>query len=200
MSVMQPAGAAAFLARYEGLRERLPGDREARDRAAAFFRAAGSRPCARRPGNTPASRPVPRGRSPSRCSRSRTARICSPNCRYWTARASCSWTGGFVPNCPLLPDAVETGTFAEAAISARWRGRTATPLVALNTMLAEDGAVIAVPDGVDAGLVQLISIATDVPGSAVAFHPRHSVRLGRGAQADAGRDVGRRAAPICTIP
>jgi Fe-S cluster assembly protein SufD len=47
----------------------------------------------------------------------------------------------------------------------------------LNTMLAEDGAVLSVPAGVDAGLL-LVSIATD----RAAFHPRYAVNLARGAR------------------
>ena len=47
------------------------------------------------------------------------------------------------------------------------------PMVALNTMLAEDGAVLQVPVGHDAGLLQLVSIATRNAD----FHPRHSIRL-----------------------
>jgi Fe-S cluster assembly protein SufD len=55
-------------------------------------------------------------------------------------------------------------------------------LAALNTMLTEDGAVIAVPEGVDAGTIVIASLATDVHGRPVAFHPRHSISLARGAR------------------
>jgi Fe-S cluster assembly protein SufD len=51
-------------------------------------------------------------------------------------------------------------------------------MVALNTMLAEDGAALHVPAGFDAGVVQLVSIVT---GDAD-FHPRHSIHLGAGAR------------------
>jgi len=50
-------------------------------------------------------------------------------------------------------------------------------LVALNTMLAEDGAAIELADGVDGGTLMLASLATGG-----AFHPRHAIRLGRGAR------------------
>ena len=55
------------------------------------------------------------------------------------------------------------------------------PLAALNTMLFEDGLVLEVPAGTDAGTVELLSIATtsDRP---IAFHPRHLVRLQPGAR------------------
>ncbi len=58
----------------------------------------------------------------------------------------------------------------------------ALPLPALNAALAEDGAVIRLADGVDGGTIRLISFATARAGHPVAFHPRHLIRLGRGAR------------------
>ena len=55
-------------------------------------------------------------------------------------------------------------------------------LVALNTMLAEDGAAIEVAADVDAGTLLLISLGTGTRERPVAFHPRHALRLGRGAK------------------
>ena len=55
-------------------------------------------------------------------------------------------------------------------------------LVALNTMLAEDGAAIEVAEGVDAGTILLVNLGSDAHGRPVAFHPRHEVRLGKGAR------------------
>ncbi len=52
-------------------------------------------------------------------------------------------------------------------------------LVALNTMLAEDGVTITVPAGHDAGTLLLVSIGT---GGNVSFHPNHAVTLGAGAK------------------
>jgi Fe-S cluster assembly protein SufD len=49
----------------------------------------------------------------------------------------------------------------------------------LNAMLAEDGAVIEVAAGVDAGVLLLASVAT---GTVDAFHPRYVIRLGDGAR------------------
>jgi Fe-S cluster assembly protein SufD len=54
-------------------------------------------------------------------------------------------------------------------------------LVALNTMLAEDGADITVDDGVDAGTLVLVSSGAGTQKRPVAFHARHAIRLGRGA-------------------
>jgi Fe-S cluster assembly protein SufD len=73
---------------------------------------------------------------------------------------------------------VRVGTPAFGALARPKQDR----LVALNTMLAEDGAEISVASGVDAGLVLLVSLATDLHGRAVAFHPRHSVSLAPGSR------------------
>ncbi len=54
------------------------------------------------------------------------------------------------------------------------------PMVALNTMLFEDGLLIDVPEGVDGGVLELLSVAT-ASERPQAFHPRHLIRLARGA-------------------
>ncbi len=55
-------------------------------------------------------------------------------------------------------------------------------IVALNTMLAQDGADIEVPAGVDGGTLVLASMGSDAQGRPVSFHPRHAIRLGAGAK------------------
>ena len=52
-------------------------------------------------------------------------------------------------------------------------------LVALNTMLADDGVSITVPAGRDFGTLLLVSIGT---GNNVSFHPNHAVTLGENAK------------------
>ena len=78
------------------------------------------------------------------------------------------------PNCPRCrrrsnsrasPISAEFGTLARP---------DSEPLVALNTMLAEDGAMLSVPAGVDAGLLLLVSVGDR---SAPRFHPRHAIHL-----------------------
>ena len=54
--------------------------------------------------------------------------------------------------------------------------------VALNTMLAEDGAVFSIGDGVDAGTVVIVSLGIHAQARPIAFHPRHRITLGRGAR------------------
>jgi Fe-S cluster assembly protein SufD len=83
--------------------------------------------------------------------------------------------GRFSAGQSVLPSGISVRTGAPA-----W-GTLARPatekLVALNTMLADDGAAIEVADGVDGGTLVLASLATGG-----AFHPRHAIRLGRGAR------------------
>ncbi|MCA3352295.1 MAG: Fe-S cluster assembly protein SufD [Roseomonas sp.] len=55
------------------------------------------------------------------------------------------------------------------------------PMTALNTLMFEDGLVVDVPADADVGHLELLSIAID-PGRPFAFHPRHIIRLGAGAR------------------
>ena len=52
------------------------------------------------------------------------------------------------------------------------------PMVALNTMLAEDGAVLTIPANHDAGLMFLVHNSID----GTSAHPRHMIRLENGAR------------------
>ena len=78
----------------------------------------------------------------------------------------------------MLPTSVEFRRFADRAECGTLARPDREPLVALNTMLAEDGALLAVPPEVDAGLLLLISFASD----RTAFHPRHAIHLAYGAR------------------
>ena len=91
--------------------------------------------------------------------------------------------GRFQPRLSRLPDAVRITTGAPAF------GHIADgseKLVTLNTMLAEDGAFIDVPPGIDGGTLLLVSLGSDGGGSPVSFHPRHAIRLGAGASLTIG--------------
>jgi Fe-S cluster assembly protein SufD len=187
MTAMGATGAAAFLARYEGLRTRLPGARltwvEAlRDSAAASFRAAG----------------FP------------TRRV-----EAWKYTDLASVTGATfgepltsVDDAPALPEAahpravfvdgrfrpdlstLDALPFVAASLAQalpELDGRLGAiarpaeqPMAALNTMLFEDGLVVDVPAGVAGGVLELLSFVA-ASERAPAFHPRHLIRLGAGA-------------------
>ena len=74
---------------------------------------------------------------------------------------------------------IEPGTRAGAPAYGATNRPDREKLVALNTMLSEDGIAIQVPAGHDAGTLLLVSIGT---GGNVSFHPNHAVTLGAGAK------------------
>ena len=178
-------GAAGFLTRYERLRGQLPGDPGPRDAAAAAFRrmdvpggAAGRREEAWKYTNL---RPLAETSFQQPLSLPDAEALLADVPRIADARLVFI-DGGFRPQLSSLPEVAAIRCFAEQARFGTLARPEQEPLVALNTMLAEDGAVIEVPDNTDAGLVQLVSSAPEASGRAIAFHPRHMIRLGRGAR------------------
>jgi Fe-S cluster assembly protein SufD len=178
VTALAHSGSAGFLARYDAMRDRLPGDLRARDAAADAFRRAGL------PGATSGRReeawkytvlrpvadaafqqPVPRPIDDSHLPRIEAARIVFVD-------------GEFRADLSALPTHVAFARFADRGEFGTLARPDTEPLVALNTMLAEDGALLSVAAGVDAGLLLLINVATD----RAAFHPRHAIGLARGAQ------------------
>ncbi len=189
MTAADPTGAAGFLARYEGLKRRLPGDPALREAAAELFRRLGLpgtssgrreeawkytnlRPLAESAFHEPLTLRAD-GQTLERVPRLAPARLVFIDGRY---RPDLS------DPAAGMAAGVSFATFAEQPEFGTLARPERDPQVALNTMLAEDGAVIAVPDNTDGGIVQVLSLASDAPGHATASHPRHSVRLGRGAR------------------
>jgi Fe-S cluster assembly protein SufD len=167
-------GVAGFLARYEAMRGALPGDLRARDAAAEAFRRAGLPGAAagrrEEAWKYTSLRPVADA-SFQEVSRAFDGR----HLPHIEAPRIVFVDGAFRADVSHLPAAIEFSQFEAFGGLAR---PDREPLVALNTMLAEDGAVLHVPDGVDAGLVVLVSVSND----RAAFHPRHAIRMGQGAQ------------------
>ena len=83
--------------------------------------------------------------------------------------------GGFRADLSDLPVGVSVGKPAYGAANRPDQQK----LVALNTMLADDGMTITVPAGHDGGTILLVSIGT---GGNVSFHPNHGVTLGDNAK------------------
>ena len=175
MSETLPRGREGFLHRYEGLRARLPGRQDLREFAAASFARLGlpgprdeawKYTSLRNFADIAFFEPIlPLDASPAILRR--LPQIDSPRLIYIDGR--------------FRPDLSAANTAAQAVF-----GPLARPdrdaFAALNTMLAEDGATIVVPPGTDGGTLQVISLATDVHGRPVAFHPRHHIELGQGAR------------------
>ena len=180
MSASFRSGTDSFLARYEGLRARLPGDAAVRDAAAAAFRQAGLpsvreeawkytslRPLADQEFREPLT-PVDGGVLPA------IPAIEGPRLVFVDGRLR--------EDLSSPPDTLHVGRFAETPAFGALSRPGEQPVVALNTMLAEDGAILSVAAGVDAGTLILVSLVADSPGQPVAFHPRHAVRLAEGAR------------------
>ncbi|HET6185165.1 MAG TPA: Fe-S cluster assembly protein SufD [Acetobacteraceae bacterium] len=179
MSALEPTGVAGFLAHYEGLRARLPGDPTARAAAAELFRTLGLpgrrdeawkytnlRPLAEAAFHEPLS-PVADHQVAEGIPRLAGSRLLFIDGRY---RPDLS-----------APPAFFTA-FADRPLLADLSDRAEQRMIALNTMLAEDGAVLDIPAGHEAGAVQIATIAAAAPGRATGVHPRHVVRLGAGAR------------------
>ena len=159
--------AAAFLARYEALADVLPGDAGVRAAAAARFGRTGL-PGVREEawrytnlralGETAFAGPADVGAA--------VPAVAGPRLVFVN--------GQFRAGLSVLPVGVSVRTGAPAFATL---ARDDDKMVTLNTMLAGDGAAIEVASGIDGGTLTLVSVGTD----GVAFHPRHSVRLGAGA-------------------
>jgi Fe-S cluster assembly protein SufD len=174
-------GVDGFLARYAEQRDRLPGDLRARDQAADAFRRAGLpgrrveawkytdlRPVASTAFFEPSARRADCTALLARVPSIDGARLVFVDGRFRDDLSSPPAVARFT----RFADRPEFGTLARP---------DREPVVALNTMLAEDGAVIDVQQDSDAGLVHLVSLATDNAGL-TDFHPRHAIRLARGAK------------------
>ena len=180
MSTTLQRGGNAFLARFEGLRARLPGEASVRDAAAESFRRTGL--------------PTVRDEAWKYTS----LRALAEN---EFREALTSVEGGALPAVPafdaprlvfvdgrlredlsLTPDTLHVTHFADQPAFGALARPDQQPVVALNTMLAEDGAQLSVAAGVDAGTLLLVNLAAETEGRSVAFHPRHSIRMAAGSR------------------
>ena len=182
MSKILQNGAAAFLARYRGLRERLPGDLALRDAAADAFAANGL--------------PVHRDEAWKYTSLRSLAEadfheplLALADGAPWPdflPELDCTRLvfsdGHYRADLSVAPERAAFVSFAERPDFGSQADALREKMVALNTMLAEDGAVLSVAAGVDAGLLALVSAGTETHGRKVAFHPRHVIRLAPGAR------------------
>jgi Fe-S cluster assembly protein SufD len=169
-----------FLARYEGLRARLPGMPDVRAQAADLLRHGGL------PGPRDEAWKYTnlRGLAEIDFHESLTSAgdnpggVGLPDLGPLADVPRLVFVGGrYRPDLSLPPDGVSALRFAGAASLPPDAGAILT----LNTLLAEDGVTLAVPAGLDAGTLVLVSVGSDLSGRPTAFHPRHDIRLGAGA-------------------
>jgi Fe-S cluster assembly protein SufD len=176
------AAAEAFLSRYDGFRVRLPGPADVRADAAEMFRARGLPTVREEAWRYTNLRPLAEVRfGEALTSVGAEEQLLARLPRLDGPRIVCV-DGRYRADLSSLPRGVAVESFSKRPDF----GSVARPdrdrLVALNTMLAEDGVWITVPAGFDAGVVQLASLGDASPARPIAFHPRHTVRLSRGAR------------------
>ncbi|WP_424812366.1 Fe-S cluster assembly protein SufD [Roseococcus sp. YIM B11640] len=185
MSAPSPNGAAGFLARFEGLREHLPGGRvpfvaKLRAEAAESFAASGlphRRIEAWR--FTDLSAVAAAGFSEALTLAAEAPALPARRAPHRAVFVD----GRFAENLSALPEGYRCFPLASALGDAEFLLGTVAqklPLVSLNTMLFEDGLVIDLPAGTEGGTIELLSIASHA-ARPIAFHPRHLIRLGAGA-------------------
>jgi hypothetical protein len=153
------AGVDLFLARYAALRERLPGDRAARDAAADAFSVAGL------PGPRLEAWKYTNLRGLAEIADATGTSPAEPSDLPDGARLV------FVDGAFRADLSAASQTFAQAPLFPAAHGE---PIALLNTMLASDGAVLDIAG--DAGTLNLLSI-----GNASA-HLRHRIRMAPGAR------------------
>ncbi len=169
-------GADAFLARYRGLRARLPGDAAVRDAAAAAFEASGLPSVKSEAWRYTSLRPLAETAFQEPLTEVSLAPVVHglPDLPRVVLI-----DGRYQPDLSTPPAAMGLETFAAApAFGPEGAG---LPMVALNTMLAEDGVRLHVAAGVDAGTLLLLTI-TPAAHRPVDFHPRHAIVLEAGAR------------------
>ena len=181
MTAATLTGTAGLLARYAGLRDRLPGDRATRDAAAEAFRRAGL------PGRRVEAwkytdlRPVASAAFHEPLSLAGDCAGLLARVPHIDAPRLVFVDGRFRADLSTKPERASFTRFADRPEFGTLARPDREPLAALNTMLAEDGAVIDVPANTAAGVIHLISLASETAGGASEFHPRHSIRLAPGA-------------------
>ena len=181
MSAVMKDAAQAFVSRFDGLKARLPGDAVAREAAATVFREAGLPGLREEAWKYTSLRPIAEAEFHEPLL-SVSARLSLP---AWLAELDLPrlvfMDGRFREDMSRVRDGLAFTSFAAhpefGALAQPARER----MVALNTMLAQDGAQIRVPATIDAGALLLVSLADGTAAHPVAFHPRHALVLEEGA-------------------
>lgn len=185
MNIMT-TGAAAFLGRFEGLREHLPGGRTdwvaaLRGDAAERFRTQGL------PGRRVEAWRYTDLAPVAALGFTEALTLAEENPALPAQRAphrAVFVDGRFAAGLSTLPTGFAVRSLAadlDAAQGLLGALDEPVPMVALNTMLFEDGLFLEVPAGLDAGVMELLSIASHTERP-IAFHPRHLIRVGAGAK------------------
>ncbi len=172
-----------FLARYDGLKTRLPGAAAARAAAAAELRRAGLPDKQNEAWKYTSLRPLSNiGFHQALTLTGDTAEpLKLPHLGPLADYPRLVFVAGrYRDDLSIPPTTITPAFFADAPRFAL--DVEHDPLVTLNTLLAEDGAVLDIPADTDAGTIILLHIANDLNGTPAAAHPRHSITLAAGAR------------------
>lgn len=180
MTAPHLAGAAGFLARYRGLRGRLPGDHAVRDAAADSFRQLGF------PGRREEAWKYTNLRPLAEAAFHEPLSVVEDSSYLLSAPRIAGvrlvfLDGRFRADLSDVAPAVFT-QFAGQPVFGTLARHDRDPMTALNTMLAEDGARLTVPPETDAGTIHIAGISSGGTAVPTASHPRHIIHLGRGAR------------------
>ncbi|MBC7801275.1 MAG: Fe-S cluster assembly protein SufD [Gemmatimonadaceae bacterium] len=170
-------GADAFVARYQGLQARLPGDAAIRAAAAETFTRHGLPSVKEEAWRYTSLRALAESNFQEPLTEVSSAPILGD---VIDAPRVVLVDGRYQPGLSTPPAGVTVTAFTDKPYFGRLPD-AALPMVALNTMLAEDGVQLHVAAGVDAGVLLMLAIAPD-GHRPIAFHPRHSIHLEPGAK------------------
>ncbi len=186
-----------FLARFEGLKRRFPGPVDAREDAARQLRSTGLPTVADEEWRytslraldgiafeealTPVGEDGPTGAkgSPAALLAELALPEEPPRIVFVDGRFAADLSS--LPDADAAPAGLRIGRFASAPRFGSLARPEREPMTSLNTMLAEDGVVITVDEGQDAGTVILVSLGAHASVRSIAYHPRHAITLGQGA-------------------
>jgi Fe-S cluster assembly protein SufD len=171
---------SGFLARYDGLRARLPGSAAMRDAAADVLRQRGWPTPRDEAWHYTNIRPLVGLEFHEAVADTQAGARLIGLLPAVVGPRLIFVDGRFRPDLSVLPPDIHVGSFASEGAFGTLGQPSREPMVALNTMLAEDGIVIDVPAGFDAGFLMLAQL-TSGTHRRTASHPRHRIRLGRGA-------------------
>lgn len=185
MSAALRQTAENFSARYRDLAARLPGPAEPRRRAASWFderglpdthdedwRFTNLRPLAGLVFSRPEVPGTAAGKLLARLPPTEAPLLVFANGRLDAA----------LSHLPANGPGANITSFAAAPRFDALSAAETEPLIALNTMFAEDGAQISVPAGADGGALVLVHLGIGNAEHPPALHPRHALHLAEGAR------------------
>jgi Fe-S cluster assembly protein SufD len=179
MNAPVPTGLDGFFARFDALRDRLPGDSAPRLAAAETLRASGLPGRRDEAWHFTSLRPLEQASFSELAGALFDASALAPLPNLGSRLVFVD--GRYRADLSAISSALRFEPFARHGRFGALADPLREPLVALNTMLAEDGAVLTVPKDNDGGTVTLLSLAGHA-ALPTAFHPRHIIRLEAGAR------------------